>query len=158
MKNIIVWDLDGTLSCGKHRLHLLPKQEDANVTSGWLQFNMAAGGDAPIKDNIQLAHSLFSYGYKIIILTGRSDDALAITMEWLREHEVPYTKLVMRSKYDHRKAIEFKEEKLREIGLDRVLCCFDDSEHVVKHIRSLGVTCNQVTHYDNDRDDHVVTI
>lgn len=156
IKDTIIWDLDGTLACGKHRLHLLPKPEDANVTSGWLRFNMASGADAPIKDNIQLMHSLFCCRYKTIILTGRSDDALEITEHWLERHGVPYDRLIMRPKGDHRKDIEFKEEKLREIGLDRILCCFDDLEHVVKHIRSLGVTCHQVTHYDNDRHGHKV--
>lgn len=156
MKDTIVWDLDGTLACGKHRLHLLPKPEDADVTSGWLRFNMAAGADKPIQDNIDLMALTYPH-YKIIILTGRSDDAKDITYEWLDKHDVLFDSLVMRPKGDHRKDIEFKEEKLREIGLDRILCCFDDLEHVVKHIRSLGVTCHQVTHYDNDRHGHVVT-
>lgn len=157
MKKIIVWDLDGTLACGKHRLHLLPKPEDANVTSGWLRFNMAAGGDSPIEDNIKLMLTNAVAGYHTVILTGRSDDAMEITLDWLRKYEVPYTSLIMRPKDDHRKDIEFKEEKLREIGLDRILCCFDDLEHVVKHIRSLGVTCHQVTHYETDRQGHMVT-
>lgn len=157
MKNIIVWDLDGTLACGKHRLPLLPKPEDAGVTSGWLRFNMAAGDDAPIEDNIKLVRSLYYSGHKIVILTGRSDDALVLTLDWLEQYEVPYNYLIMRPKYDNRKDIEFKEERLREIGLDNILCCFDDLEHVVRHVRSLGVTCHQVTHYDNHLHNPLVT-
>lgn len=156
-KDVIIWDLDGTLACGKHRLHLLPKPEDAGHTSGWLRFNMEAGKDAPIQDNIDLMNTQAMAQYTIIILTGRSDDALEITLGWLKRHRVPYTSLIMRPKGDHRKDVVFKEEKLRTIGLDNILCCFDDLEHVVKHIRSLGVTCHQVTHYDNDRHGHVVT-
>ncbi|UOW66260.1 polynucleotide 5' kinase [Aeromonas phage vB_AspA_Bolek] len=155
-KDIIIWDLDGTLACGKHRLHALPKPEDANLTTGWLRFNMLAGDDAPIQDNIELMGTQAMAQYTLVILTGRSDDALEITEDWLERHEVPYHSLIMRPKGDHRKDVEFKEEKLRDIGLDRILCCFDDLEHVVKHIRSLGVTCHQVTHYDNDRHGHVV--
>lgn len=56
----------------------------------------------------------------------------------------------MRPAADHRRDIEFKEEKLREIGLERIVACFDDLEHVAKHIRSLGVTCHLVTHYDTN--------
>lgn len=155
MKDTIVWDLDGTLACGKHRLHLLPKPEDAHLTSGWLAFNMEAGKDKPIQDNIDLLRNMYM-GCTLVILTGRSDDALGITKQWLVNHDVVYDHLIMRPKGDHRKDIEFKEEKLREIGLDRILCCFDDLEHVVKHIRSLGVTCHQVTHCDNDRHGHKV--
>ena len=145
-KTIVVWDLDGTLACGKHRLHLLPT-ENLDNTQAWYKFNMACGGDSPIRDNIELCNSL-EPDYFTIILTGRSDDAVDITEEWLLKHDVEYGMLVMRSKDDHRPDIEFKEEKLREIGLSNILCCFDDLEHVVKHIRSLGVTCHQVTHYD----------
>lgn len=156
MKDIIVFDLDGTLACGKHRLHLLPKPEDANHTAGWLAFNMEADKDVPIQDNIDLMNSM-SEEWELIILTGRSDDAEVITEDWLERHGVPYDRLIMRPKGDHRKDIVFKEEKLREIGLDRILCCFDDLEHVVKHIRSLGITCHQVTHYDDPKHGHVVS-
>ncbi|WPJ55686.1 hypothetical protein RCIP0095_00036 [Klebsiella phage RCIP0095] len=45
-RNICIFDLDGTLSNGNHRLHLLPKK-DLHLTESWTAFNMAAGGDAP---------------------------------------------------------------------------------------------------------------
>lgn len=52
-KNICIFDLDGTLSNGNHRLHLLPKK-DLHLTESWTAFNMAAGGDAPITDTIRV--------------------------------------------------------------------------------------------------------
>lgn len=145
-KTIVVWDLDGTLACGKHRLHLLPTK-NLDTTQAWYKFNMACGRDAPIHDNIELLKALH-LEYYTVILTGRSDDAMELTEQWLEKNDVPYDLLHMRGKDDHRPDTEFKEEKLREIGLSNILCCFDDLEHVVKHIRSLGVTCHQVTHYD----------
>lgn len=151
MKDVIIWDLDGTLSDGKHRLHLLPDHKDAHKTEAWDKFNLAAGADEPIMDNIKLMRSLYSEGYHTIILSGRGDVAAELTRLWLWENNCPHNELIMRPAADHRKDVLFKEEKLRDIGLDRILCCFDDLEHVAKHIRSLGVTCHLVTNYDNDQ-------
>lgn len=95
-------------------------------------------------------NELFQFGKRIIILSGRCDVAKAITEKWLWEHGCNFNQLIMRPAADHRRDIEFKEEKLREIGLERIVACFDDLEHVAKHIRSLGVTCHLVTHYDTN--------
>lgn len=152
-KDIIIWDLDGTLACGQHRLHLLPAKENADKTWAWDEFNLAASGDAVIEDNVALLKSLSLAGYKTIILTGRCDVAEEVTADWLVNNSIYHyvDEIYMRPKTDHRKDTEFKEEKLREIGLDKILCCFDDLEHVAKHIRSLGVTCHLVTHYDTPK-------
>lgn len=147
-KNVVVFDLDGTLSDGRHRLHLLPKKEDAHITQAWDEFNLAAGDDGVFYDNLELMNDLFKAGHWIAILTGRCDVALDVTERWLEKHDAPYDELIMRKSGDHRQDIEFKEEELRKIGLDKILCCFDDLERVAKHIRSLGVTCHLVTHYD----------
>jgi len=147
----VVFDLDGTLSDGKHRLHLLPKKEDAGRTEAWDEFNMAAGADAPIIDNIRLLHLMQMTGHKVVILTGRCSVASTITRDWLAQYNIPYYALIMRPEGDQRKDVDFKEEKLKELGLDNILCCFDDLEHVAKHIRSLGVTCHLVTHYDTPK-------
>lgn len=84
----------------------------------------------------------------IIILTGRSDDAEEETREWLRKNNVKFDVLLMRSKHDNRKDIVIKEEVLRAIGLERILCAFDDSPAVIKHFRGLGITTHAVTEYD----------
>ncbi|UOW66385.1 polynucleotide 5' kinase [Aeromonas phage vB_AspA_Tola] len=151
--DIVVFDLDGTLGCGKHRLHLLPSKEDAHVTQSWDKFNLAADADAAIFDNIKLCNAL-SRKFRIVILTGRCDVAKVLTKQWLYDNGVYYDKLIMRSQDDHRMDIEFKEEQLLEIAkLGDIICCFDDLEHVVKHIRSMGITAHLVTHYDVPRVD-----
>ena len=153
-KKTVIFDLDGTLACGKHRLHLLPKPEDAHLTYAWNEFNLASADDKPIQDNIDLL-KIMPARYDVIILSGRCDIAKDITLAWLKEKRVAYDQLIMRKQGDHRTDIDFKEEELRKIGLGDILCCFDDLEHVAKHIRSLGVTCHLVTHYDNERVDTV---
>ena len=148
-KDVVVFDLDGTLSDGSHRLHLLPKKEDAHVTQAWDEFNLAVGDDGVFNDNLTLMNDLFGLGYRVVILTGRCDVARPVTEAWLDDCRADFDELIMRKSGDNRQDIEFKEEELRKIGLDKILCCFDDLERVAKHIRSLGVTCHLVTHYDD---------
>lgn len=150
MKDIIVFDLDGTLRDGTHRLHLVPK-ENLDRTESWDAFNLACGKDEPIWDNIQLMQDLRDWN-EIVILSSCCEVAREITVEWLREHAGLGIQLIMRPADDHRPDTEFKEAMLRKIGLDRILCCFEDNFRVAKHIRSLGLTCHVVRHYDNPGD------
>lgn len=142
----IVFDLDGCLSDGKHRLHLLPKYEDRADTNAWSEFNLASDKDEPIQDNIDLLNIL-SLTHRIIILTGRGAVAKDVTLDWLDKYGVNYDNLIMRGPEDHRPDVEYKESILLPMK-DNIVCCFDDLEHVAKHIRGLGITCHLTTHYD----------
>lgn len=146
-KNIVVFDLDGTLADGRHRLHLLPNKDDAHKDAAWNRFNLACVDDVPLRDNILLLRALLPK-FSIVILSGRGEVAMEHTSKWLDYYNVDYDELIMRPIGDCRKDVDFKEAELRKLGLDNILCCFDDLEHVAKHIRSLGVTCHLVTHYD----------
>ena len=150
----VIWDLDGTLADGRHRLHLLPTK-DYDKTESWTEFNLAAVDDLPFWDNIELCNSLAECCYRVIILTGRSDVARQVTLDWLNKYGVFFDELVMRSQSDNRKDTVIKEEYLRSIGLENILCCFDDLPHVAYHLRSLGLTCHLVTHYEEQRTDLV---
>ncbi|QPB09496.1 polynucleotide kinase/phosphatase [Klebsiella phage Solomon] len=153
-KYIYIFDLDGTLSDGTHRLHLLPKK-DLHLTESWTPFNMAAGDDAPIEDTIAVLNALSSRNAVIIILTGRSDEARSITQKWLSDHGVKYDYLIMRSSHDNRKDTVIKEDELRKIGLDRIVAAWDDSPTVIAHLRSLGITTYQVCDYGENLHDHL---
>ncbi len=146
-KPIVIVDLDGTLSDGSHRLHLLPT-ENLHLTESWSEFNRAAAGDSPIKSTIAVINGLWVSGFAIVILTGRSDEVRYETCKWLNENGVKFDEIIMRRQDDNRKDSVIKEEALRAIGLDNIVCAFDDSPNVVKHFRSLGITTYQVTEYD----------
>lgn len=146
-KPIVIVDLDGTLSDGSHRLHLLPT-ENLHLTESWREFNRAAAGDSPIKSTIAVINGLWVSGFAIVILTGRSDEVRYETCKWLNENGVKFDEIIMRRQEDNRKDTVIKEEALRAIGLDNIVCAFDDSPNVVKHFRSLGITTYQVTEYD----------
>lgn len=144
---IAIIDLDGTLSDGTHRLHLLPTK-DLHLTESWSAFNGAAIGDKPIQNMIDVVNMLWKAGMGVIILTGRSDEVETDTLIWLDRYKVKFDHLIMRRAEDNRKDTVIKEEVLRAIGLEHIKCAFDDSANVVKHFRSLGITTYQVTEYD----------
>lgn len=146
-KGVVIVDLDGTLSDGTHRLHLLPTK-DLHLTESWSEFNGAAIGDKPIQNTIDVVNALWKAGMLVIILTGRSDEVETDTMIWLDRHRVKYDYMIMRRASDNRKDTVIKEEVLRAIGMKHIVCAFDDSPNVIKHFRSLGITTYQVTEYD----------
>ena len=146
-KGIAIVDLDGALSDGTHRLHLLPTK-DLHLTESWSVFNGAAIGDKPIQNTIDVVNTLWEAGMGVIILTGRSDEVETDTLIWLDRYKVKFDYLIMRRAEDNRKDTVIKEEVLRAIGLEHIKCAFDDSPSVVKHFRSLGITTYQVTEYD----------
>ena len=149
-EKIIVFDLDGTLANGKHRNHLVPDGKDAHSTYAWDEHNDASVGDLPIQDTIDLCNSLYQ-NYRIVILTGRCEAAEVITWAWLKKHGVYYDKIIMRGREDHRPDTLYKEEELLNIGLDDIMCCFDDLEHVATMMRGLGLTCYLVNKYNKPR-------
>lgn len=154
-RNICIFDLDGTLSNGNHRLHLLPKK-DLHLAESWTAFNMAAGGDAPITDTIRVMKAMRAAGFIVIILTGRSDEAREITEKWLVQNGAShYDLLIMRSASDNRKDTVIKEEILRKIGIERIVAAWDDSPTVIAHFRSLGITTYQVCDYGENLHDHL---
>jgi hypothetical protein len=146
MKDVVIFDLDGTLANGKHRNHAVPSAKDSCYTWAWNRHNMLCSKDSPIEDTITMCNLLY-VRYKVVILTGRCDISKQLTVDWLRENHVHYDSLIMRKEDDHRPDTVVKEEELLLIGLDRILCCFDDLEHVADMIRGLGLTCYLVNKY-----------
>jgi len=149
-KDIVVFDLDGTLANGKHRNHLVPKPEDAHSTYAWDEHNLESINDTPIQDTIDVCN-MIPAGLDIVVLTGRCEMARDITERWLCKHQVAYDKLIMRGREDHRPDTLYKEEELLNLGLDNILCCYDDLEHVATMMRGLGLTCYLVNKYNKPR-------
>lgn len=153
-QRFVIFDLDGTLSNGDHRLHLLPTV-DLHLAESWSEFNRAAKDDSPFSNNISVCNAMFDAGYLVIILTGRSDEVEAETRAWLAENGVSFDWLIMRRAEDNRKDTVIKEEVLRAIGLENIVACWDDSPNVIKHMRGLGLTVYQVCDYGDKLHDHL---
>ena len=154
IKDTIIFDLDGTLANGKHRNWAVPAAEDAHMTWAWNKHNLLCLEDAPIQNTVDMCNILFET-HNIIILTGRCEISKSLTVEWLARHNVNYNQLIMREEDDNRPDTSIKEEELLLIGLDNILCCFDDLEHVADMMRGLGLTCYLVNKYTTPRVDTV---
>lgn len=143
----VIFDLDGTLADGTHRLHLLPTV-DLHLTDSWNEFNRASKDDSPIHSTIEVCNIMVQAGLRVIILTGRSDIVRAETEAWLERNFVMYSELVMRPHSDNRKDIIIKEEFLRnQVGLENIVAAWDDSPAVIEHFRGLGITTYAVCDY-----------
>lgn len=144
MKNIIIFDLDGTLADISHRLPLIQGK-----TKRWDDFFAACVDDFPIKSGIATLTAFKNAGYKIIIYTGRSDKVRMATEVWLREHVGFVPVMAMRKDGDYRSDHELKREWLNAMeDKDRVLVAFEDRYRVVNMYRDEGITCYQVDHGD----------
>jgi len=80
MTPCIVWDIDGTIANGDHRLHLIktePKQWDA-------YFDLC-DGDAPIAYMIRVLRAL-ERDFVNVFATGRAERCRVKTESWLIDH------------------------------------------------------------------------
>lgn len=145
-KDIILFDLDGTLADCTHRQHHLRSEGQKN----WKQFFKECHLDTPIEHAIRVLHSLRANGYQIWITSGRSDEVRAETEEWLAAYDIDYDRLIMRRAGDHTDDGTLKPSWLENgtIPKDQVLCAFDDRNRVVKAWRATGIPCFQVAEGD----------
>lgn len=150
---VVIFDYDGTLSDGTHRLKFLPTK-DLHLTESWIEFNRMCVGDSPIRDTIDVMNAMYDAGFYVIVLTGRSDIVKAESVQWLKDNGARYHLLEMRKQSDNRKDTIIKEEFLRKIGLKNIVAAWDDSQSVIQHFRSLGITTYHVVDYgDTTRPD-----
>ena len=143
MNNSVIFDLDGTLALIEHRKHFIQGEK-----KNWKAFYEACDLDEPNFPVISVMNSLKINHYKIYILTGRSDEALQKTIDWLEAYDCSYDELIMRPQGDFTPDHILKEVWIRKIGIDNIAMAFDDRDSVVKMIRSLGITCMQVASGD----------
>ncbi len=136
-----LFDIDGTLANGRHRLHHIEK-----TPKDWGAYFAACGDDEPIEHIVDLANHLHVTGVAIILVSGRSDVCRDETLDWLDKHRVPWTALFMREEGNHTDDDKLKIEMLaqiRDAGFEPIMA-FDDRDRVVAAWRAAGVPCAQV--------------
>ena len=145
--HIVISDLDGTIALIDHRRHWVEygKHLELSYDERWRRFFAECVNDLPNLPVILALKALASSGYRIDIVSARSDEVRKETEEWLKKHGVIYDTLRMRSFGDHTPDHELKEIwLLTEYNLDDILVVFDDRDSVVRLWRSKGLTCFQV--------------
>ena len=130
----MIYDLDGTLALMKGRSPF-----------DWHRVG-EDGLNHPIYEIYQgMAFSKGIMETDQIIVSGRSEESMELTKEWLKRYEIQYEGIYMRKKGDNRKDSIVKEEIWNEIEKEyNIICMFDDRDQVVEHARSLGYTVAQV--------------
>lgn len=133
----VIFDIDGTLACCKHRLHhILDK-----TPKDWDAFDAETHKDLPIWNVIKILWQFQQDPhFVIILLTGRNERNREATEKWLSDHYIPYDRLMMRALNDHRPANEIKPELLqnRFIVPDDVVTIFEDEPKTIQALRNLG--------------------
>lgn len=126
-----IFDIDGTLA-----LNL----------SGRSPYDMSrVDEDLPNERVIEFAKILKEKGEKIIICSGRENDGMQLTLNWLKKYDIEFDEIYMRKKGDGRKDFVIKEEFWRDIIKKYyVVNMFDDRDQVVTHGRKLGFNVYQV--------------
>ena len=127
----VVFDLDGTLADISHRS----------------PFDVAkCPNDSPNVPVVSIFNMYKTAGYRMIILTGRSDKYETETKKWLKDNDIQYNELYMRTHGDHRKDVVAKKELFEThiYGEWFVQCFYEDRNQMVELWRSMGFPCMQV--------------
>ena len=145
---IVIFDLDGTLALIDDRRDLATKD---NGKFDWDVFfnpdNISL--DLPNQPVIDMANLLHKQGFRIFILSGRSDVTHQATVNWLNDNGVWWDHLVMRPQNQlYLPDNDLKQGWLDTIGKDNVAMVFDDRQQVVDMWRQNGLTCFQVADGD----------
>jgi predicted kinase len=139
-----IWsDLDGTLCNCEHRRHHVHRADGQK--KDWFGFFKAMADDTvnqPVMDVL----NKFKDSHQIVYCSGRPDDWMNTTKEWLTQNRAPEGPLFMRIRHDSRPDNIVKEILLDFEVLTRFNLCFclDYRDQVVKMLRGRGMTAFQV--------------
>lgn len=136
----VIFDIDGTIADLDHRLHHI-----ANFPKNYDKFYDECDRDAPIEPVISLMIDMFARGYKVLLVSGRTDRVRGKTEEWLRRHMIPFADLHMRKDGDWRSDVIVKSEILDQLLAQghKIAFVVDDRTSVVNMWRERGLTCLQ---------------
>lgn len=128
---VAILDLDGVLADTRHRMHFIAKRKN------WDAFFAAAVDDPLHPEGLAAARTAVEAGLAVIYLSGRPERCRRDTERWLREHDAPEGKLLLRPSGDHRSADRLKVALLRNLARRYDLrLLVDDDLRVVEAVRA----------------------
>ncbi|WP_420303505.1 LNS2 domain-containing protein [Streptomyces sp. MAR4 CNX-425] len=134
-RDLAVFDLDGTLTDTRHRLHHV-----RSAPKDWDAFFRAAPRDPPLPEGVALALR-WAETCEVCYVTGRPERTRRDTVAWLAAHGLPEGPLWMRRAGDRRPARVAKPELLRRVARGRtVAVVVDDDEPVCAAYEKAGFT------------------
>lgn len=140
MKNITIFDLDGTLSIVGDRIKYLQQYE-----KDWDSFYEACDEDEPNRIIMSIYKTLSNAGRYIKIVTGRRESVRIKTHIWLNDCGIAIKSkdIHMRPDGDFRHDTIAKPEMCADF-LDKIEVVFEDRNSMVEKWRELGIVCLQV--------------
>ena len=133
-----IFDIDGTLA-----------EKGDRSPYAWLEVGKDSLKQGVATVMIDLNNTSYFEQPKIIVCTGRDEEALDETEKWLFKNNLKYDKLFIRPRGDMRPDWVVKEEMWRRIAEDYyIVGMFDDRLQVVRRARALGLTVFNVE-YNN---------
>ena len=140
-KEIIIFDIDGTLADIAHRRHYV-----AAPVKDWDNFHKNAQYDTLIEKMGGLYRALWQSGmYEIIVMTGREEYQREMTKQWFKCHDLPLGALLMRPDGSRIQDAILKKSWIDELRLNGRSIAFavDDRQRVVDMFREHDVLCLQ---------------
>ena len=147
-RRIVICDIDGTVADLEHRLHYVNKpglgfelgvNGEASEKKDYRKFHSECVNDTPFPVVIQWVSSLYSAGYTVCMVSGRSDECAIETEEWLLKHGPCYDFLFMRRSGDYRDDAIIKREILKMLPKERIEFAVDDRPRILNMWRSEGI-------------------
>lgn len=145
-KKIIVFDIDGTLADGEHRMYLIR----GDGKKDWQAFFNKALDDPPHHEIQWLNHIMAQLDdVEIVVLTARPEKRRDVTEQWLLEHGIKHTELILKTDKEEKDRVPdyaFKERILNEMIAQgrKPYMVFEDRQSVVDMWRKRGIKCLQV--------------
>lgn len=132
-REIVLVDIDGTLSDGTHREHHLKGEK-----KDWDSYYSLLSEDSPIDLVVHWVRELYG-SYLIIIVSGRPDTYQKETISWLDKHEIPFDYILMRPGNDKRDDTIIKAEMLNILPKEQIVFAIDDRPKVIRMWKENGV-------------------
>jgi hypothetical protein len=156
LMQIILCDIDSTLSNTEHRHHLVPEDR---YKGNWMPFALACRADGII-ESVAFVVRMLAVDYPIFLVSGRNSIARDLTTDWLEKHNIPYDNLRLYEPLwdDEKENAAFKvahAPELRNMGYDPVLM-IDDWPSVADAMEAIGIPTLLVTppYVDNPMKDY----
>ena len=137
-KEVVLFDIDGTLSDVSERIHHLQKKP-----KDWHAFFAGMAQDKAVSSMVRLCNILHSSGVEVILCSGRSEEHRKETIRWLARQRVNYHRLLLRRNGDRRSDVLVKREILAKIDKSRIIFVVEDRSRVVAMWRAEGLVCLQ---------------
>lgn len=149
---IAIFDLDNCISNDLHRLRYIDDSK-SSAFDRYHDYHLLAAFDQFWNTSVFRKHEVC--GDRIVIATARPEHYRALTLGWLRHHDMRFDMLLMRNDEDERCSVDVKRDFLLQVdttlGLSNVSAAYDDRPDVIDMYKSFNLQAKVLCCYVKDR-------